>query len=445
MATPARSAPPDVPAPRTAAVERVEASLGGSTARAAQSIGDEESIQVLKLGGAIGIFFLLAYWVYDFQRFGVVAHPVALPHWILVGGICLFFGLTWMPGFRRRWRFWTLVFCAYLMLAFIAVSATTMDPEPRYIAIILCPLAAAAFVDWNPRWQIAMSATSVACYAAAVSLVPIASSSNGYRWIGLAAAVAVAQCTSLFVDRYRQRLRQQVVDLGDAAQFRESQIAMMAHDIRSPVGSISGYVSLLDDEGIDDQERNELLARIGTTAWNTDLVVGNVLDLYQIEDGGPAPARAMVDPNPIIDETLEDCAAQARRQGVVLEADLAELPRGSLDPRYLERIIKNLIACGLRRVKRGTMSLRTDAKNGQIIIEVRDNGPGVVDGDLARLFERPDRDGRRKGSLGLAPYIARTMIEAHGGSVTARSAPGSGLTMIAELPINGPNGDGEGR
>lgn len=445
MVAPARRAELDIPLQRTAAVRRLEAPLAGSTAGSAQSSGDEESIQVLKLGGAIGIFFLLAYWVYDDQRFAVAGQAAVLPHWILVGGTCLFFGLTWTRGFRRRWRFWTLAFCTYLMLAFIAVSATTMDPEPRYIAIMLCPLAAAAFVDWNPRWQLAMSATGVACYAVAVRWVPIASGSNGYRWIGLAAAVALAQCASLFVDRYRQRLRKQVVDLEDAAQFREGQIATMAHDIRGPVGSISGYVSLLDDVGIDDGERNELLARIGVTAWNTDLVVGNVLDLYQIEDGGPVPARAIVDPNPIVDEALEDCAAQARRQGVLLEADLAELPRGSFDPRYLERIVKNLIACGLRRVKRGSVKLRTDVANGRIIIEIRDNGPGLAETDLARLFERPDRDGRRKGSMGLAPYIARTMIEAHGGHVTAQSPPGSGLTITAELPVDGPIGEGEQR
>ncbi|MGH7863743.1 MAG: sensor histidine kinase [Candidatus Binataceae bacterium] len=420
---------------RSAAVARLDPAIADARAGSAPTLGDEESIQVLKLGGAIGIFFLLAYWVYDYQRFVIDGHPAALPHWLLVGGICLFFGLTWTPGFRRHWRFWTLAFCAYLMLAFIEVSAVTMDPEPRYIAIILCPLAAAAFVDWNPRWQIAMSATSIACYAVAVRWVPIPSGSNGYRWIGLGAAVAVAQCAALFVDRYRQRLRKQVADLADAARFREGQIATMAHDIRGPVGSISGYVSLLDDAGINEGERNELLARIGATAWDTDLVVGNVLDLYQIEDGGPVPARAFVDPNPIIDETLEDCAAQARRQGVLLEADLAQLPRGSFDPRYLERIVKNLFACGLRRVKRGNLKLRTDSAADHIIVEMRDNGASLVAADLARLFERPDRQGRRKSALGLAPYIARSMIEAHGGRVTARSVPGAGLTITAEIPI----------
>jgi signal transduction histidine kinase len=437
MATAARKAELGVSARRSAEVRPLEKSNTRLPAAAAQSFGDEESIQVLKLGGAIGIFFLLAYWIYDIERFSTPGRPANLPHWILVGGICLFFGLTWMRGFRRRWRFWTLVFCMFLMSAFVLVSASTMDPEPRYIAILLCPLAAAAFVDWSPRWQIAMSTASLVSYAGAQYLVPIESGSNGYRWIGLLAAVAVAQCASLFVDRYRHRLRGQVADLEAAARFREGQIATMAHDIRGPVGSISGYVGLLDEEGVDDDERNKLLARIGATAWNTDLVVGNVLDLYQIEDGGPMPARADIDPNPIIEETVEDCATQARREGVRLEVELGALPEASFDPRYLERIVKNLLACALRRARNGVVSIRSAASDSHIAIEVRDNGPDLGEADLARLFERTERERGRKGSAGLGLYIARTMVEAQGGRLSARSAPGAGLTIIAEFPAGG--------
>ncbi len=438
MATAVRKAELGVSAGRFAEARSLDKSEAHPpVAAAAEWFGDEESIQVLKLGGAIGIFFLLAYWIYDIERFSMDGRAPNLPHWILVGSTCLFFGLTWMQAFRRRWRFWTLAFCVLLMSAFVLVSATTMDPEPRYIAILLCPLAAAAFVDWSPRWQIAMSTASLASYAGAQYWVPIESGSNGYRWIGLLAAVAVAQCASLFVDRYRHRLRGQVADLEAAARFREGQIATMAHDIRGPVGSISGYVGLLDEEGVDEDERNKLLARIGATAWNTDLVVGNVLDLYQIEDGGPMPARVDIDPNPIIEETVEDCSTQARREGMQLEADLGALPEASFDPRYLERIVKNLLACALRRAKQGAVSIRTAASDGHITIEVRDNGPDLPEADVARLFERPERDGRRKGSAGLGLYIARTMAEAQGGRVSAQSPPGAGLTIIVEFPAGG--------
>ena len=102
--------------------------------------------------------------------------------------------------------------------------------------------------------------------------------------MGLIAAMIFAQYTSIFIERYRRRLRKQVEDLEEAARFRQTQIATMAHDIRSPVAALSGYVNLLEEADIDPKERSDLLGRIGSTAWNMDLVVSNVLDYYEAQD-----------------------------------------------------------------------------------------------------------------------------------------------------------------
>jgi len=93
--------------------------------------------------------------------------------------------------------------------------------------------------------------------------VPIASPFWMYRWMGLIAAVIFAQYTSIFIERYRRRLRKQVEDLEEAARFRQTQIATMAHDIRSPVAALSGYVNLLEEVDISQNERTDLLGRIG--------------------------------------------------------------------------------------------------------------------------------------------------------------------------------------
>ncbi len=63
----------------------------------------------------------------------------------------------------------------------------------------------------------------------------------------------------------------------------------MAHDIRSPVAALSGYVNLIEDVDTNAKERTDLLGRIGSTAWNMDLVVSNVLDYYEAQDGTSSP------------------------------------------------------------------------------------------------------------------------------------------------------------
>jgi two-component system sensor histidine kinase KdpD len=281
-----------------------------------------------------------------------------------------------------------------------------------------------------------MGAASLACFAYAELYFPIPTEYEGYRWFGLLAAVSVGQATSVFVDRYRRRLRGHVAALEEAGNFRERQIAIMAHDIRSPVGAISGYASLLEDGVANDTEREQLVARMGATAWNVDLVVGNVLDLYQIEAAGPMLRRVEIDPNRIIEETVEDCAMQARRERVRLVADLATLPRGRFDPACLGRIVRNMLATAIRRARAGQVSIATRAGDGHLTLEVRDSGLPMPPHELERLFDPPSRDGGRKAPGGLAAHLVRTLTEAHGGRVEAKCEPGGGLVMIVELPLD---------
>ena len=126
---------------------------------------DEESLRVLKLGGALSIFLLLAYLVHDQQAQGGNAPGIGL-HWLVLAATCLFFGLSWTRSFRLRWKFWVLLFALFLFGMFILISRATGDPEARFLAIMLCPVATAAFVSWDTRWQFAMAVMALLSYAA---------------------------------------------------------------------------------------------------------------------------------------------------------------------------------------------------------------------------------------------------------------------------------------
>ena len=137
-----------------------------------------------------------------------------------------------MRGFRTHWKLWNLLFSILLISIFITISAQTQEGDSRFIAILLYPVATAAFINWEWQWQALMGLACLVLYGIAQLLVPLPSDSV-YRWFGLLAAIALAQCISFFIGVYRQRLDAQVNQLRQAAAFRESQIATMAHDIRS--------------------------------------------------------------------------------------------------------------------------------------------------------------------------------------------------------------------
>ena len=409
--------------------------FGRVTSEFAWSEDDEESLRVLKLGGALGIFMLLAYLAYDQHLRGPEAPGIGL-HWLILGITCLFFSLVWTKAFKRNWKFWTLVYLCFLIAIFIAISRFTGDPESRFIAITLCPLATAAFVSWGTRWQFAMALTAIAGYGAGELLVPIDTPYRVYRWMGLIAAVIFAQYTTVFVDRYRRRLHQQVRALEEAARFRQSQIATMAHDIRSPVAALSGYVNLLEDEDLTLKERTDLLGRIGSTAWNMNLVVSNVLDYYDIQENDVVPAPVELDPNIVIAEVSEDCALQAHRRRLTLRTEFARLPTCRLDPRHLDRIVRNLLAYAISRMARGEIVVRTGMYNDMIIVDVSDSGATISIAELDLLFQGPNKDGRGGPGTGLGLYVARAMAESVGGRVQARHTPGRGLSLLAELPLD---------
>jgi len=358
-------------------------------------------------------------------------------HWLMLAGAAAFLALGWTPLIRRFWKFWTLGICVFVMATFVGISSITHDPESRFIAIMLCPLATASFVNWGPRWQLAISAVSIASFLAADILVPIPSEFTAYRWLGLLAGLAFGESTALFLDRYRRRIGHQLDALEEAARFREMQMATMAHDIRNPVSALAGYVQILQEGDLDEEEREELLARIGSTAWNTNLVVGNVLDLYRIEGNGQlSPNPVETNPNLIIAEAAEDCAAEAHRKGPELRTDFQPLPRTVIDPRHLDRIVRNLVSVPIAFASDGEIMLRTAIREARIVIEVAASAVRISLSDLEQMTMRPANNGRPARAKGIGLYLAKAMTEAAGGSLEARIPESGGIVLSAAIPVS---------
>jgi signal transduction histidine kinase len=133
--------------------------------------------------------------------------------------------------------------------------------------------------------------------------------------------------------------------------------------------------------------------------------------------------------------------AQAEAQAISLEVkETADLPMVEMDPERMTQVLGNLVSNALRHTPSGgTISLSAEPVGDKTLrLMVEDSGSGIPAEDLPHIFERffrGDRVRERTGSSGLGLAIARSIVEAHGGSITAESAEGQGTRFLITLPV----------
>jgi signal transduction histidine kinase len=142
-------------------------------------------------------------------------------------------------------------------------------------------------------------------------------------------------------------------------------------------------------------------------------------------------------------------ALAARNEGITLGVEMPQwVPLVTGDIALIERVIDNLIDNALRYAgSGGRVSVRLQAQPQTVRVEVHDTGPGIPEGDRARVFDRFYRGDRSRlsqsGHAGLGLAIARGILELHGSSIDFTSGPGEGTTFFFELPMDRPGGAGQ--
>jgi heavy metal sensor kinase len=206
-----------------------------------------------------------------------------------------------------------------------------------------------------------------------------------------------------------------------------------SHELRTPLTVLRAQVELLDRED-DVDTRHEATALLLRRLDAMDRLVGDMLTLASAESG------QLIEPVPI---DLSDFFEDLRRDLPLFgERDFELDAVGGIlrgDPDRLTQVLRNLVRNAVAHTGPGdTISVQARAVDGHLEVTVTDSGPGIPSDQLERIFERFYRanGGRSRvtggGGLGLA--IARAIVEAHGGTIWAESAPGHGATFRIELP-----------
>ena len=201
-------------------------------------------------------------------------------------------------------------------------------------------------------------------------------------------------------------------------------IAILVHEVRSPVAALSAMAEALADGDTDAETRRELVRLVTLACRGVERVVMDV-------------AVASIRAEPIDPERLvRDVVAGAVVRGARVElAVVGELPTIDADASRLRQALDNLIANALAHGPAdGAVSVRAEAVDA-VLMSVSDRGPGIPPDQLDRIFDVGVRlDPTSRGS-GLGLPLARAIVEGHGGSLTVRSTSGEGATFVITLPL----------
>jgi signal transduction histidine kinase len=220
--------------------------------------------------------------------------------------------------------------------------------------------------------------------------------------------------------------------------LRADFVSLVSHELRSPMAAVIGAARTLEERWreLNAEQRQAFLALISDETSRLSRLVGDVLDTSRIEAGTFSFTFRDVDLTQLLRDVV--AAAELAQDEVRVRTEVSgTLPRVRGDRERLRQVIRNLVDNAVKYSSAGSeVRVRASAYDGDIRVDVQDHGPGIPLEDHKLIFEKFGRSGGgvTKPGTGLGLFIARSIVEAHGGWLDVESAPDQGATFTLELP-----------
>jgi signal transduction histidine kinase len=216
---------------------------------------------------------------------------------------------------------------------------------------------------------------------------------------------------------------------------RQQLLADVTHELRTPLTVVQGNLEALLD-GVYPADAEHLAPILDETRVLSRLV-DDLRTLSMAEAGALALHREPTDIADLVADSVASLRTQADSAGSALIIDAAAgLPQADIDPVRLREVFSNLLSNAIRYTPRGgSVRVGVSASDGRLHVTVRDTGPGIAADALPHVFDRFYKSDESRGAgLGLA--IAKSLVVAHGGEISAESEPGQGTEMRFTLPVS---------
>jgi signal transduction histidine kinase len=238
----------------------------------------------------------------------------------------------------------------------------------------------------------------------------------------------------------RHLLAEQNERLREADRLKDEFVALISHDLRTPLTSIMGYLELaMDDDALGDEARSYLEV-VQRNSERLLRLVNDLLFVARLEAGELDLHPTALDLGAVVRQSVEEARPRAAGKGIELGCEVQSVQPLAGDKGRLFQLLDNLISNAIKFTPEGgRVDVRLLERDSRVRIEVADTGIGISAEDHARLFERFFRaktaTERHIPGTGLGLYIASAIAEAHGGSIDVDSEPGRGTTFCVVLPL----------
>ncbi|MFB8111676.1 sensor histidine kinase [[Kitasatospora] papulosa] len=222
-------------------------------------------------------------------------------------------------------------------------------------------------------------------------------------------------------------------------------IATVAHELRSPLTSVKGFTATLlaKWERFTDDQKRLMLETVDADANRVTRLIAELLDISRIDSGRLELRRQPVDISAAVERHVQAHTANGQSPDRFLVRTRQPLPALWADPDKVDQVLGNLLENAVRHGE-GTVTIEiapapAPAKNDEsgTAVTVSDEGPGIPEESMGRVFTRFWR-GSKRGGTGLGLYIVKGIVEAHGGTITVDRAPGGGAEFRFILPVSAP-------
>jgi PAS domain S-box-containing protein len=239
-------------------------------------------------------------------------------------------------------------------------------------------------------------------------------------------------------------LQNVIVTVRDITHFRNAEeikatfISIVSHELKTPVALIKGYASTLrrDDARWDKHVIQDSLAVIEDEADRLTRMIEDLLDASRLQAGGMSLTYTDVALPAVAQRLAERFRTQTKKH--TLKVDFpADYPVILADETRIEQVLSNLISNAIKYAPKGEINLSGQVRPEQVIVCISDEGPGIDPHDMPHIFDRFYRaEGavRKTKGAGLGLYLARAIVEAHGGRMWVDLKPGSGARICFSLP-----------
>jgi signal transduction histidine kinase len=253
---------------------------------------------------------------------------------------------------------------------------------------------------------------------------------------------AIVELRNRQLEMVRDQLAANLTELGDATRAKDRFMAVMSHEMRTPLNAVLGYADLLEMgiAGELNEAQRDYIGRIRVGSRHLLDLINDVLDLTRADTRGLELDLRPVDAVAVAEEVvaLLESQAQAKRIELRIAPCEAESPLVEADLQRLRQILTNLIGNAIKFTDRGSITVRCEVEEGAVQLIVSDTGVGITPEEQPLIFsEFYQADGdltRRQGGSGLGLAISQRLARLMNGDILVRSSAGQGSEFTVTLP-----------